>query len=305
MYFFQQIHITRGGIDALVLELVKPQVTDIEAAIRAFQGDTFPAAIGEEQVQKFLEHDKIYRVPTDPVRYITSIFSPQKPEEAVPNIADHLKIDRAHLEGIYDPEVHSIYKKNRPTTTAIEINGKDYSGAQIRPGTYLVFVQPDKSQHVLMQIKTKTALLILDASEVIQEVVTTARNSARPLRDIAATKYSSGISFGIAFNRFQAATARVLQADITNVNDIDSFKDEVMAVDPMTVVGARGLGFVIKSAAEHGLPTPVVETATLAEVTALATAGRDGLVVPGVPPAFVRKTASEVTIMNLPNLFAP
>jgi hypothetical protein len=303
MYFFKQTPITRGGIDALVLELVKPTQADIEVAIQAFHGDLFPAVIGEEQVQKFLEHDKIYQAPSDPPRLITSIFTPQKPEEAIPNIAAHLKTDVKFLRGIHEPKLHSIYKKNRPNTTPIEINGQDYSGAQIRSGTYLVFLTEDKSQRILVKIKSKTVLLVLDPNGALTEVATTARNIARHLRDITSTTYSSGIGFTIAFNQFQPATARVLQSDIQNVEDLDAFKEEVMAVDIMDVAEAKGLGFVIKNAAEHGLPTPVVETTTLAATTAIATAGRDGLLVPGVPPAFVRKTANEVTIMNLPNLF--
>lgn len=279
MYFF---HLESAGEGVEIAEARKATRQDAEGILKAYDGQIFPTLAADQQMETLIETGRITKAGG---RLIGRIHSKLETKEIEEKLRSAWKIKKSEKLAVED----RITKESPPgkrmaignhVMMAMEVSGliqielekehfivlfKDIT-AEIRSGTIVGF--PERNE---------AAEAMLGASRAVVE------------KKIKASLY---------FDAFPTATCMLYRAE-------EDRTLEAADVEYIDITALLGEGVHIISSDAYRAVEEIVHPAItdLAEVTAIASAGRGGLaMVPGVDPIFVQPY-KEARVLELDNVF--
>ena len=298
MFFFQLHTLEDDGDNAVVFEVVKAPQPLLVAAVNAFTGQSFPTFFGSKKIAASIERGSLY---TAQDRTFGRVFTEAKPERVRDMMVAHFGGDSSEYAPVVQPdpagaEPSLLVRRLQPNSQTVELFGNTYVDNALKNDTQVTGIKEDGSTGALVRSRAETGLIVTDSQARFTDLLVKPEDIALWFDDIVNGTYTGQICFDIALSEFMGGRVELICAPAGDTpapakDVIDGSKN----VDIETAMGSSSLGFILHDTLSIPLPVTGERILSVEEVTAIAAASRDGVLLPSLewtPTRVVTQVAS-------------
>lgn len=307
MYFFETHQIDTGGDTAIVYELVAADDKLVASALKAFTGQSFPVYFGSKKVAATLERGAVYEINGRTFGRVWTEANPARAQEMLQSAFggkvedyDALKRPDPANEGEF-----FFVRKLQPTSDTVELLGRTFADNPLRNDTQVVGLKPDGSRGSLVRSKSQTVLIVVDQNNTFSHLLTKTSEIAAWFSDIIDGRYDGSLTFEFGFGPFLPGEITVFRgAGVSEEEGTDEITERAKTVNIAEAMGSDTLGFILKNHAVTPFPVRETREIDVAAITAIASASRDGVLLPSME-WLPTKVTTEIASLHLASLYAP
>lgn len=302
--FFFEVHTIQDGADAAVAyEIVEADAGLAEAAFAAFTGQSFPVFFGSAKVASTLTRGHLHQVLGRTFGKTWTELPPARVQELFASTFGGAAEDYASLSTL-DPAPDNEYlfvRRMQPMSSTVELLGRTFADNPLKHDTKVTGQRANGERGNLIRPAGETLLLVTDADNVFLRLVSGTHEIAAWFSDIEDGRYDGSLTFDLSFGSMLPGEVTRLVGTADETEDADAVRERARTVDIASATQTDALGFVLRGTDEFRLPVRGEHALDVAAVTAVASAARDGVLLPDME-WIPTKIVTEVSMLHLASL---